>query len=237
MPGSMAPNIVLLPGLDGSGRMFSRLQHELAREATSRAVAYPSDRPLGYDDLVAYAADQLGEESVFLLGESFSGPIAVQIAARFPKRIEGLILAATFATPPLPPMLLQIGARMNVRLIPKAIVHAFLRGTQHDPEIAAEINSLMDALPPGVLSARLAEVAKVDVRDALRRVGCPILILHGTSDWLVFPGEARQMAAIKPAARVRFLPGPHMILQRAAEPAAREILAFMQMCDARKACS
>ncbi|MFX9246871.1 alpha/beta fold hydrolase, partial [Acinetobacter baumannii] len=65
-------------------------------------IAYPEHQPLGYQELLDLVLPTLPAGRFVVLGESFGGPLAVEIAARFKERVAGLILAATYVRPPLP---------------------------------------------------------------------------------------------------------------------------------------
>ena len=56
MPTQPAPTLVLLPGLDGTGKLFTRFLDALKAsndDVDTRVIAYPTDRPLGYEALEA----------------------------------------------------------------------------------------------------------------------------------------------------------------------------------------
>jgi pimeloyl-[acyl-carrier protein] methyl ester esterase len=75
--------LVLLPGLDGTGKLFAAFVRALGAGVESRVVGYSPDEPLGYEELELKVRAQLPlDRSYVLLGESFSGPIAMRIAAR-----------------------------------------------------------------------------------------------------------------------------------------------------------
>lgn len=94
--------LILLPGLDGTGRLFSRLAEQLPGELEPRVVALPTDRELGYAELVRHARDQLPQDRLFaLLGESFSGPVALRLAAERPPGLVALVLVASFHRRPV----------------------------------------------------------------------------------------------------------------------------------------
>ena len=67
---------------------------------------------MGYDELevLVRAALPTGQR-YFLLGESFSGPLAIRIAANPPAGLAGVILCGTFAKNPLP--WLRLGAAVG----------------------------------------------------------------------------------------------------------------------------
>src|SRR6185369_7026468 len=75
----------------------------LPEHTRTLVLSYPPEQPLDYPghlDIVMAALP--ADEQFVLLGESFSGPLALMAAARHPKGLRGVILCATFATWPLP---------------------------------------------------------------------------------------------------------------------------------------
>jgi pimeloyl-[acyl-carrier protein] methyl ester esterase len=76
--------LVLLPGLDGTGELFAPFIDELG-EIRSQVIAYPADRAMNYAEHESCARSQLPmDEDFVLLGESFSGPVSIAIAAAPP---------------------------------------------------------------------------------------------------------------------------------------------------------
>ena len=80
------PAVVLLPGLDGTGKLFAELVKSLDPGVSAIVVAYPRDQPMGYEELDTLVMSVLNklppDQRYVLLGESFSGPLAIRIAAR-----------------------------------------------------------------------------------------------------------------------------------------------------------
>jgi len=73
----MSCTVVLLPGLDGSGDQFAPLIDALGSEVPTLTVRYPN-APLDYEALQNIVATVLPRDrSYVILGESFSGPIAL----------------------------------------------------------------------------------------------------------------------------------------------------------------
>jgi len=93
--------LVILPGLDGTGTLHDDFVRALG-DTFERVeiVAYPPQAPLDYVTLEALVRARLPADRPFvLLGESFSGPIALAIAAHPPSpRLIGVVLTTTFAT-------------------------------------------------------------------------------------------------------------------------------------------
>ena len=220
-------HLVLLPGLDGTGRLFRWLSAEYAGPVALQVVSYPADARLGYRELTKYGREIIGSRNVIVLGESFSGPIAVEIAASMPNQVKGLILAATFVRSPWPAWLVRMSARLNPGLAPRPLMHAILRGRNKDPTLTMEIEKILTEMAPEVRSKRLRDVANADVRDLLAMVRCPILLLHGTKDWLVPRTSVEKSLKSDPNATIALFEAPHMLLQTNAAAAARAIEAFV----------
>lgn len=75
-------SLILLPGMDGTGQLFEPFISALAGEFEVKVVTYPASQPLGYTELEAVARKAIPKEGPYvILGESFSGPIAVSLGA------------------------------------------------------------------------------------------------------------------------------------------------------------
>src|ERR1700747_688914 len=95
--------LALLPGMDGTGVFFDDFVTALGSEFKPVVVAYPNAPSLGYSELETLARAALPRDEPFLLlGESFSGPIAISVAASNSRGLLGLILCCTFARNPHP---------------------------------------------------------------------------------------------------------------------------------------
>ena len=81
--------LVLLPGLDGTGDLFSNFVEALSPSLEAKIVRYPADRPLSYVDLFPIALNSIPTKPFVLLGESFSTPLAVRLAATNPSSLKG----------------------------------------------------------------------------------------------------------------------------------------------------
>ena len=92
--------LVLLPGMDGTGELFAPFIAALGPEVSSVVVRYP-DQPQGYASHEDAARAALPEGKPFVvLGESFSGPVAISIAAASPPGLCGYILCSSFVSCP-----------------------------------------------------------------------------------------------------------------------------------------
>jgi pimeloyl-ACP methyl ester carboxylesterase len=224
---SARPHLVLLPGLDGTGILFQWLTACLPPDIAVTVVRYPDDPSLGYDDYVDQARHAIGSQRVVVLGESFSGPIAIKLAASMPDQICGLILAATFLKSPWPPVLVRRAASVNPHRAPRFSRDWVLMGHYKRAEVSEQLDTILRNLTPGLRAARLQAVAAIDVRSDFDCVLCPVLALHGRDDWVVPPGTMRRAIASKSGAHMEQFSAAHMLLQTAPQLAACAIASFM----------
>ena len=90
--------IALLPGLDGTGKLFKRFLAAAPPGLMLTAVSLPEEAST-YDELAGSVARNLPDgEPLVLISESFLGPLAVAIAERHP--ISALVFCNSFVTPP-----------------------------------------------------------------------------------------------------------------------------------------
>lgn len=219
MPGGARTPAILLPGIDGSGRLFAPLLAAGPRGIAPTIVSFPSGAPLGYDALVERVRAALPRGRFLLVAESFSGPIAIRLAAERPRGLAGLVLAATFLHRPLHPLLHPIRGLVGARLfglpMPAAVVRHFLAGPDAPDALVREVQSAVGAATPEVMALRAMEALRVDVRADLERVEAPLLVLSPARDRLIRAEVGDEILALRPDADVVRLGAPHMILQRA----------------------
>jgi pimeloyl-ACP methyl ester carboxylesterase len=223
--------LILLPGLDGSGVMFRPLLGHLPPGIRPVVVAYPPDKLLGYHELLPLVLAALPNSSPFvLLGESFSGPLALMAAATRPEGLQAVVLCATFIRNPVkfrPGWLRHFARPIAFRLFPKlSRIKAMLAGY-----LTAELSELLiEALAdvtPQVLAHRVREVLKVNVVEELVSCPVPMLYLRGDRDRVVPGHNVREIVAALPSVEVAQLPAPHHVLQTQPALAAAAISGFI----------
>ncbi|HEY4080988.1 MAG TPA: alpha/beta fold hydrolase [Burkholderiaceae bacterium] len=223
--------LVLLPGMDGTGRLFDAFVAELSPEIKVRVVSYPVDQPDGYAELIAFARKELpAGEPYFILGESFSGPIAIALAAETPAQLKGLILCCTFARCPRPRLsaLSPLLSVMPLSWTPVSLMGRPLLGRFFTSALASALAAAIKPVSSVALRARLRAVASVDVSSLLATVTVPILCLRASQDGLVPASAAAQIAALNPRCHEVALDGPHFLLQANPKEAAQAVSAFIQ---------
>jgi len=225
----MAPTVVLLPGMDGTGDLFAPVVAALGPDVPTITVRYPN-QPLDYaaHEEIARAALPVGRPFI-LLGESFSGPIAVSIAAGAPPGLLGYVLCCSFVTSPRPLLwvLLPFLALLPPRRVPASVATYFLMGRFASPELRQMHAEALRRVSARALVARLDAIARVDARSTLRHVGLPALYLRATEDRLVPRSAATEFARLSSNARVVDIEGPHLLLQSRPAAAAHAIHEFV----------
>jgi pimeloyl-ACP methyl ester carboxylesterase len=225
----MGLTTLFLPGMHGTSRLFDRLLSELPDGLTPRVVSYPTDEVLGYDQLLERI--ELPNEPFAIVAESYSGPLAIRLAARGPANLRGLILVATFARSPRP-----IVPRWAAKLVrpwlfrlplPQVGLRRVLLGDDAPRDQIAEVCREQRRCRPDVSAARVRDVLTVDVRDDLRQVSVPILYLGGTRDRVVPARAAQELKGIRPDIEQFFLDSPHAVLQRRPNESAALIVWFL----------
>jgi pimeloyl-[acyl-carrier protein] methyl ester esterase len=220
--------LVLLPGMDGTGELFQPLLDSLDSSLTTAVVAYPAAAALTYAELESVVRSQLPSGPFVLLGESFSGPVAIAIAATHPENLRGVVLSCSFASSPRP-----LAARASLLLSlplplpPGRVLAGALMGTRGTPELRAMLDCALKKVAPRVLRQRLAQALCVNVLAKLSAIKVPVLYLQASSDWVV-PGSAwAAVSSALPSAMLQVVRGPHLLLQASPAESAKIIQEFL----------
>jgi pimeloyl-ACP methyl ester carboxylesterase len=227
-------SLVLLPGLDGTGALFRRFLDALDPGIRTVVVSYPQDRAVDYAGLQDIVRSFLPRQEPFvLLAESFSGPVAISVAASRPAGLCGLILTCSFARNPRPWLTpLRPAVRfLPVRAAPVALLAIPAFGRFATPALRGELAAALSRVAPSVIRSRLGAVLDVDVTARLALVVVPALYLRASDDWLV-PAPAADGFAAMPRIRFAEIEGPHFLLQARPAEAAARVQTFLREIDA-----
>lgn len=201
--------------MDGTGDLFAPFLAELSGEMRTLVVRYPTRDFLDYPALTELVRSELPEDEPFvLLAESFSGPIAITLAATQPNNLAGLILCASFARNPR----LGLGAFLGsvaggaLRAPTWMMASLLLDGFRSD-DSTRRLALAVAQVDPNVMNARLQAILKVDATQQLERIQVPSLYLRGTKDFLVPKQTAQLIASTRNNWRLIELVAPHLILQ------------------------
>ena len=192
--------------------------------------SYPGDVPLSYEELLPIAQSALPvSEPFILLGESFSGPLALRLAATNPAGLKGVILCASFVRNPI-----RLFPRAGARLIQPFIFASWrpwfrcraLVAGYSSPAMFELVERAHRFVTAEVMAARAREIIGVNAEAALSACRVPLLYIAGGWDRLEPKHNRRRIKQIKPSAKMVVLPSPHMVLQNVPEAAAEVIADF-----------
>lgn len=230
----MPLQLVLLPGMDGTGDLFDPLLSALPPAPPPVVIRYPAGEPLDYPALEQRVRQALPAQAPFvLLAESFSGPLGATIAAAPPSNLSGLILCASFVRAPHPRLGVArpLASWLPVTLLPRMVLHHLLLGTHGTPALRAALDQAVARVAPAVMRTRLKAVMGADQSAAFAGVRMPVLYLQARHDRVVPPAAAALVARLAPQTRVVDIDAPHCLLQAAPEAAAEAIISFMHTLD------
>lgn len=189
------------------------------------------------DDAAALLS-HLAVERAHVLGVSFGGMIAQEIALRHPGSVERLVLGCTApggegAVRPAPEVLAAFVRTASGdpeeevrRTIPFLYTERYRR--EHPEEIEAFVRRrLRKPASPEGQAAQLAAAVGHSAWDRLGRIRAPTLVITGEEDRVVPPVNSRRIAERIPGAVLVVLPGaPHRLFAEMAEAFNREVLSF-----------
>lgn len=227
--------IVLLPGMDGTGSLFTPFISALGDDFNFVTVSYPSTEALGYKELEEIARRSLpSHDNFIILGESFSGPIAVSLASTAPRGLVGVVLCSTFIRNPLPALGRFSGLSdfLPVKLAPAFVYSYFLLGRAASPSLESAIKAAVGQVSSAAFRARFRAVLSVDMSAKMKLVQVPVLYLRALQDRLVPASASAYLTSLHPVIRVLPIDAPHFLLQVASDEAASAVRKF-----AREVCS
>lgn len=184
--------LILLHGWLGSWRYWMPTMEELSEQHRTYALDLwgfgDSDKSTDRHGVETYVSllrnfmDELGVAPAALVGHSLGATVAVKFAVANPDRVTRLMLVS------LP----VVGEAINRRLLipgPPSRLGRFLGGrwpVDHE-EVLAEAEKASE----GVIAATVQACAELDLRECLRRIEVPLLVVYGEKDNLVDPAQVR----------------------------------------------
>jgi 3-oxoadipate enol-lactonase len=192
-----------------------------------------------YADDAAALMGELGWDEALVVGASFGGMVAQELALRHPARVRRLVLACTSpggaggASFPFHEIDHLQGEARARHMMPISDTRRDAAWAAANPELHAQFVAMAAADPyaaePGrAMGARRQLDARAghDVWDRLGDIRMPVLIAAGKYDGIARPETQLNLAMRIPGSTLRFFEGGHlfMIQDRAATPAIIDFL-------------
>jgi pimeloyl-ACP methyl ester carboxylesterase len=207
--------LVLLPGLDGTEVFFGPLLRQLPSWIEPVIITYPTSGNNDYKQLLTIVMSQVANlKSFVILGLSFGGPLALMVSAECPSQVSGVILCATFVTPPRPRL-------APFRFAVTAPLIAFVRALRRTRLLVAGYASTEFRLAKAItwsrvnsreLASRARSALSVDTRLQLRECRARLMYIVCTRDEVISRASLNEILAIAPHTIVREVEGPHFAL-------------------------
>lgn len=222
----------MLPGLDGTGKLFAPVIPHLESFFDLTIVTYPD---LGsFNEYVDSARNQLPESTgLSLLAESLSGPIAIALMAQRAGQFGPSVLSSTFARSPLaamthlakhvPQQMFSIGALSDFYLDVDAEEHDDFSETQPLPL------NVMDQIDGVVLRHRIEIMSRIDVSALLPQIDVPMLYLRAERDRIVSDSDAQLIQQNLPKVARINLDAPHLLLQTRPQECAELVIKHFEI--------
>jgi poly(3-hydroxyalkanoate) depolymerase len=199
-------------------------------------ATFPPRRMRGLAKLSVRVLDELGLSTVDVLGVSFGGVVAQEIAHQAPDRVRRLVLCATGpglgGVPGKPSALIHMVTPRRYQSPDYAMrIAAALYGgrARVDPTLHARMTSRF-MRPPSAYGyfTQLYAITGWTSVPWLRRVRTPTLILNGDDDPIVRVVNGRIMAALMPQSRLHVVRGGgHLFLLDQTDEAAHLVDDFL----------
>ena len=210
------PTLVLMPGFDGTGKLFEPIIPLLEPRFDLKVITYPDLD--SFNDYIECAYRQLPQVPGYsLLAESFSGPVALALMSRLQDQIGPSVLCSTFCRSPLqtmtqmmqqiPDQMFSLGALGAFCFDVDDMIDEDFTDTQPIP---LNVTTQLDG---AVLKHRISVLSRIDVSAMLPEIQTSILYLQGTHDKIVPESLAQMVAQNLPNVHRVNLDGPHMLLQ------------------------
>ena len=243
------PPLLMIPGLGATRVVFEPIVPLLT--PWSRVAVY-DQRGIGASQPAQgpYSTEQLGDDAAavlagleagraVVLGASFGGMVAQQLAVRHPERVRALVLAATGPGPrhlvrepaqEASDALLGKGARTPEDAYRVACTVLYSRRFQEDhPEfIEAQVRDrARRPVAARVFQAQLAASRAHDTWDRLPSITAPTLVMHGSEDAVMPLANAELLAQRIPNAVLEVIDGAgHLFFHEQPERTAEAVTAF-----------
>ena len=223
--------LVLMPGLDGTGKLFAPIIPLLEQHFELTIVTYPDLD--SFNDYIDTAQRQIPQTPGFsLLAESFSGPVALALMARQPGLIGASVLSATFARSPLaaltrmanyiPEQVFSIGALSDF------VLDVYETEDEDHSETQPLPLNVTEQLDGVLLKHRIEVLSRIDISALLPEIELPILYLHALQDRIVAEADAQMIEEYLPDVRRVDIDAPHLLLQTRPQQCAELIIDHIQ---------
>jgi pimeloyl-ACP methyl ester carboxylesterase len=240
------PHVVFLHGFFGDHRVWRR-QFELGDEYTvvawdapgcgGSSVPPPTFRMPEYAGALAKFIETLGLERPHVVGNSFGGTLALELAVRHPAIPRSLVPTDSYAgwsgSFPAEVVAQRLSQSLSDLELPgEQVVARWIPGfvTTSAPRSAIdELRAIIPDFNPDGMRVMIRALAEADLRDGLPRIAVPTLLIWGDEDVRSPLTVAQDLRARIPGSRLVVIHGAgHLSHVEAAERFNAEVRTFLR---------
>ena len=160
-----------------------------------------------YADFVIAFADALKIDSAVFAGRSMGGAVAMSLAARYPKRVQGLVLMATAAKFSIPQERIEQWRAVTMGRSAQPFTN-----DGYSPKTIAEKREIIQEgwgeqirTDPRTRWGDMVAASQVDLRNRLAEINTPTLVLAGADDQVTPPANAELLKSRIKGARLEVI--------------------------------
>lgn len=206
--------IILLPGLDGTGMLFKGILKVLPKTLDIQVFCLDELEGDSYAKKAQYLAKHLQSTELFIVAESYSGPIAYELCNLLGSNVKQIVFLASFISAPsllsryaylIPTFALQ-ASKLNIWLLNKM----GFAGSGSESQVLDVFKSISFA-NKAKLKNRLQNISRLSKPKNLHAT--PVVYIKPTNDLLVNKRAVDEVKSVFNNTKVVTIFGGHFIAQ------------------------
>jgi len=187
-----SPQVILMPGLDGSGKFFRDFCTFLPDSPNTTVISYP-EKKMTFEELASHTATKINVSApLIVIAESFSGPIFFKLIELYPgikSRLIKVVLCATFCRSPQAFLcrlssLLPLSLLMNLP-IQKLVLKYIFFDNKTELKYFNYYLEHYAGFDKKVLASRVRQLRSFDYIKSVQSLTSECMYLQATNDYLV----------------------------------------------------
>lgn len=220
------------PQVEELSRHFQLLRYDTRGHGQSQVTSGPYNMAQLGGDVIGLL-DYLKIEKAHFCGLSMGGITGMWLGSHRPERIEKLVLCNTAALIGPPENWTSRAEKVlteGMASIASAVVSRWLTPdyAQQHPELVEKLEAMLKATPAGGYAANCYAVRDADMREAVKRITAPTLVIAGSGDLPTPPSEGRYLAEAIPNAKYLELEAAHLSNLQQPQRFTAALLEFLQ---------
>ena len=207
-------NIILLPGLDGTGLLFDKLTENLPENVNTEVISYESLEGVTYAEQGAELAKRFEDTDIYIVAESYSGRVAYEIYKLLGSRVKGIVFLASFIT--APSLLSKLAGFLPVSLLSanylsNKLLYLFGFSLMGGKTLVYPVFTSLQTAKKRKLKLRLRNIAGLSKQQCL--LDCPVTYIRPSRDLLVSASAVKYLASMCSSFSQVEIEGGHFIAQ------------------------